>query len=322
MARPLPPLNALRAFEAAARHLSFTRAADELHVTQAAISHQIKGLEERLGLKLFRRLPRRLILTEEGQILLPELRDAFNRISAAVERITARGAGGTLTVSSMTTIVMGWLVPRLPRFQAAHPEIEVRLVTSQRLVDFTREDIDVAIRFGHGKWPGLKAERMFGERLTPLCGKAFIDQIRTPEDLRNLPLIRSDEEDEWQIWFAAAGVDGIGPIRGPVFDSTRIAAQAAIDGLGIVMAPPALFLDDLAEGRLHQPFPLQVKTDKSYWLVAPEPWAERPKIKAFRNWIFTEMARPGGRPGEEALPVLETAPGRAHDAVAAHRRAR
>lgn len=310
MARPLPPLNALRAFEAAARHLSFTRAADELHVTQAAVSHQIKGLEERLGLPLFRRLPRRLILTEEGQILLPELRDAFNRIGAAVERISARGAGGTLTVSSMTTIVMGWLVPRLPRFQAAHPEIEVRLVTSQRLVDFTREDIDIAIRFGDGKWPGLKAERMFGERLTPLCPKDFIDKIRTPEDLRTLPLIRSDDDgEEWRIWFAAAGVEGVGPIRGPVFDSTKIAAQAAVDGLGIVLAPPALFLDDIAEGRLYQPFELLVTTGKSYWLVVPDAWTERPKIKTFRDWIHSELARPDGRPGEEPQP--ETAARRA-----------
>src|SRR3984893_1477731 len=141
MPRPLPPLNSLRAFEAAARHLSFTRAAEELHVTQAAISHQIKGLEERLGLPLFRRLACRLLLTEEGETLLPELRDAFNRIAQAIERIGARGQGGTLTVSSMTTIVMSWLLPRLPRFQAAHPEIEVRVMTSQRLVDFTREDI-------------------------------------------------------------------------------------------------------------------------------------------------------------------------------------
>src|SRR6266702_2729049 len=152
MSRSLPPLNALRAFEAAARHLSFTAAAAELNVTQAAISHQIKGLEERLGLPLFRRLPRRLILTEAGQALLPELRDAFSRMALAIERVTARSAGGTLTVSSMTTVVIGWLLPLLPRFQAAHPEIDVRLMTSQRMVDFAREDIDVAIRFGGGKW--------------------------------------------------------------------------------------------------------------------------------------------------------------------------
>jgi DNA-binding transcriptional LysR family regulator len=296
MPRPLPPLNSLRAFEAAARHLSFTRAAEELHVTQAAISHQIKGLEERLGLPLFRRLPRRLLLTEEGQTLQPELRDAFNRIAQAIERIGARGQGGTLTVSSMTTIVMTWLLPRLPRFQAAHPEIDVRMVTSQHLVDFTREDIDVAIRFGEGKWPGLKAERMFGELLTPLYGKGLVGRITTQEDLRQVPLIRTTEEHEWPTWFAAAGMTDVEAIRGPTFDSTRIAVQAAIDGLGVVMAPPSLFQDDLAQGRLFQPFELTVGTGKSHWLVVPEAWAERPKIKSFRNWVFSELAREPAEP--------------------------
>jgi DNA-binding transcriptional LysR family regulator len=293
MPKPLPPLNALRAFEAAARHLSFTRAAAELNVTQAAISHQIKGLEDRLGLPLFRRMPRRLVLTDEGQALLPDLRDAFARLAAAVDRVAARGAGGTLTVSSMTTIVLGWLLPLLPRFQAAHPEIDVRLMTSQRLVDFAREDIDIAIRFGTGKWPGLKCERMFGEVLTPLHGKAFLGRIKTPADLTRLPLLRSTEEEEWPTWFAAAGITDYDVVRGPVFDSTKIAAEAAIEGIGIVMAPTTLFREDLAEGRLYQPFELAVDTGKSYWLVTPEAWAERPRIKLFRDWIFSELAREG-----------------------------
>jgi LysR family glycine cleavage system transcriptional activator len=290
--QPLPPLNALRAFESAARHLSFTRAADELHVTQAAISHQVKALEERLGVKLFRRLPRRLLLTDEGQALLPDLHDAFNRLALAVERISARSAAGTLTVSSMTTILMTWLVPRLPRFQEAHPEIDVRLMTTQRLVDFAREDVDVAIRFGNGRWPGVKVERMFGEVLTPLCGKRFIEGIKSPADLRDLPLIRSTEEDEWPIWFAAAGVAAAEVTRGPIFDSTKIAVEAAKDGLGIVMGPPTLFADDIAAGRLFQPFALAVETGKSYWFVVPENSAGRPKVKAFRDWIFSEVVRP------------------------------
>jgi DNA-binding transcriptional LysR family regulator len=290
--QPLPPLNALRAFESAARHLSFTRAADELNVTQAAISHQVKALEERLGVKLFRRLPRRLLLTDEGQALLPDLHDAFNRLALAVERISARSAAGTLTVSSMTTILMTWLVPRLHRFQEAHPEIDVRLMTTQRLVDFAREDVDVAIRFGTGRWPGVKVERMFGEVLTPLCGKRFIDELKSPADLRDLPLIRSTEEDEWPIWFAAAGVAAIEVTRGPIFDSTKIAVQAAIDGLGIAMGPPTLFADDIAAGRLFQPFRLAVETGKSYWFAVPENSADRPKVKAFRDWIFSEVVRP------------------------------
>jgi DNA-binding transcriptional LysR family regulator len=294
MPPPLPPLNALRAFEAAARHLSFTRAADEMNVTQAAISHQVKALEERLGVKLFRRLPRRLLLTDEGQALLPDLRDAFNRIALAIDRLSARSAVGTLTVSSMTTIVMTWLVPRLPRFQAAHPEIDVRLMTTQRLVDFAREDIDVGIRFGTGKWPGVKVERMFGEVLTPLCGRHLRDRIATPADLRKLPLLRTTEEEEWPIWFAAAGVKAVEFMRGPIFDSTMIAVQAAIDGLGIVLGPPSLFLDDIAAGRLFQPFPLAVETGKSYWLAVPENAAERPKVKAFRDWVFAEIAHADG----------------------------
>ena len=302
MPRPLPPLNALRAFEAAARHLSFTGPPTSCTSPKRRSAIRSRASRSASACKLFRRLPRRLILTEEGQTLLPELRDAFNRIAAAVERLSARGAGGTLTLSSMTTIVMGWLVPRLPRFQSAHPEIEVRLVTSQRLVDFTREDIDVAIRFGHGKWPGLKAERMFGERLTPLCGNAFIDQIRTPEDLRSLPLIRSDEEGNGRSGSPPPVSTGSARSAVRSSNSTRIAAQAAIDGLGIVMAPPALFVDDLAEGRLHQPFPLRSSTEKSYWFVVPNSWTERPKIKAFRNWIFTEMARPDGRPARNPCP--------------------
>ena len=292
MPQPLPPLNALRAFEAAARHLSFTRAADEMNVTQAAISHQVKGLEERLGVKLFRRLPRRLLLTDEGQALLPYLRDAFNRIALAVDRISARSAIGTLTVSSMTTIVMTWLVPRLPRFQAAHPEIDVRLMTTQRLVDFAREDIDVGIRFGTGKWPGVKVERMFGEVLTPLCGKYFSEKIASPADLRGLPLLRTTEEEEWPIWFAAAGVKAIEFMRGPIFDSTMIAVQAAIDGLGVVLGPPSLFVDDIAAGRLFQPFPLAVETGKSYWFVVPDNAADRPKVKAFHDWVFAEIGHP------------------------------
>jgi DNA-binding transcriptional LysR family regulator len=165
-------------------------------------------------------------------------------------------------------------------------------MTTQRLVDFTREDIDVAIRFGTGKWPGVKSERMFGEVLTPLCGRRFVDECKSPADLHKLPLIRSTEEDEWPIWFAAAGVATTEVRRGPIFDSTKIAVQAAIDGLGIVMGPPTLFADDIAAGRLFQPFALAVETGKSYWFVVPENSAGRPKVKAFRDWIFSEVIRP------------------------------
>src|SRR5690242_2099540 len=237
MARHLPPLNALRAFEAAARHLSLTRAADELSVTQAAVSQQVKALEARLGVKLFRRLPRALRLTEEGQALLPELRDAFDRLERAVARITAEAPGGVLTVSTLTTFALTWLVPRLARFHAAHPEIDVRLMTTSRIVDFAREDVDVAIRYGDGNWPELHVERVVGEVLTPLCGRALLDRLRRPADLGAATLLyTTGDEDEWPVWLARAGITAERGRRGPLFDATSIAVQAAIDGLGVAIA--------------------------------------------------------------------------------------
>ena len=291
MARRLPPLNGLRAFEAAARHLSFTKAAGELHVTQAAIAQQVKGLEAWLGTKLFRRLPRGLLLTDEGQALLPELKDAFDRIGHAIDRLASAPGGGTLVVSALTTFVLTWLVPRLPRFQALHPDIEVRLMTTSRVVDFAREDVDVAIRYGAGHWPGkLRCEKLFDDLLTPLCGRAFRDRLQRPDDLRRVPLLQTTGDRDWPIWLQAAGVSGIDADKGPLFDSTKIAVQAAIDGLGVAIGSPDLFVDDTAAGRLFQPFPLTVGNGKSWWLVTAEGTAERPKVKAFREWICAEAA--------------------------------
>ncbi len=275
------PLNGLKAFEAAARHLSFTRAADELHVTQAAVSHQVKTLEQRLGVKLFRR---------EGQALLPELRDAFERMARAINRVTSAQSASALSVSTLTTFALTWLVSRLPRFQARHPDIEVRLNTTGRLVDFAREDVDVAVRYGDGNWPGLTIEKMFEDDLTPLCGRAYKDRLRAPEDLLDVPLMDASPPEpasvgEWGTWFKAAGVARLPMTRGAVFDSTKIAAQAAIDGMGVAIGSPYLFAEDIAV----QPFPLTVRNGRAYWLVCAEGTATRPKIKAFRDWIFSEL---------------------------------
>ena len=296
MRRSNLPLNGLRAFEAAARHLSFTRAADEMSVTQAAVSHQVKALERRLGIKLFRRLPRALLLTDEGQSLLPELRAAFNRIAQALERISIQEGGATLTVSLITTIALTWLVPRLPRFQAAHPDIDVRLMTTPRLTDFAREDVDVAIRFGDGQWADqLVAIKLLDDALTPLCGRAHIERLRAPGDLKGMTLLHSGDG-EWAMWLAAVDIRGMNARKGPTFDSTKIAAQAAIDGLGVAIGDPHLFADDIAAGRLFQPFPLTVTNPgKGYWLVYPEASAERAKVKAFRDWIVAEAAPRAGR---------------------------
>jgi DNA-binding transcriptional LysR family regulator len=292
MPRPLPPLNALRAFEAAARHLSFTRAADELHVTQAAVSHQVKALEERVGVKLFRRLTRGLLLTEEGHALLPDLREAFDRLAQAVDRIGRQGGQGTLNISLLTTFAIGWLVPRLPRFQEAHPSIDVQLTTTARLVDFAVEDVDVAIRYGTGGWPGLRSDLIFSDVVTPLCNARFLERLRKPEDILNLPLLHEQYEHDWRTWFRAAGIS-VGQLKkGPIFDSTRVAIEAAIAGVGVAAGAPFLFASEIASGQLHQPFDLVVPNGKGYWLVSPEATAERPKIRALRDWMLAEAALP------------------------------
>lgn len=286
--RSLPPLNALRAFEAAARHLSFTLAADELNVTQAAVSHQVKALEERLGVKLFRRLPRGLLLTDKGQALLPELRGAFERIEQAIARIDRDGPSGSLSVSLMTTFALTWLVPRLHRFQAAWPKIEVKLVTTGRLVDFAREDVDIAIRYmADGNIANLRSDKLFDDALTPLAGKAYRDRLKAPEDLLQVPLIDTTGDLDWPIWLRAAGIRR--PFRPAIiFDSTKIAVDAAMEGSGVAIGPPFLFAEAIAAQRIFQPFGLVVRNGKAWWVISPESRAEQTKVRAFREWLLAE----------------------------------
>lgn len=294
MARRLPPLNALRAFEAAGRHLSFTRAADELGVTQAAVSHQIKQLEDHLGQKLFRRMTRRLLLTDAGQALLPELRDGFDRLAQAVERTRAGAKGGILTVSLLTTFALKWLMPRLPRFQALHPDIDVRLHASSTLVDFARENVDAAIRYGRGNWPSLQADRLIGERFTPLLSPKLVPPgavLAKPGDILELglPLLIADPDNhEWEAWFAAAGLTNCSFERGLSIDSTYMAVQAAVEGMGVVLARPDFFEDEIANGRLIRPFELMADAGRGYWLVCPASIALQAKIVAFREWLLSE----------------------------------
>ena len=214
----LPPLNALRTFEAAARHLSFTRAADELFVTQAAVSHQIRTLEEHLGTALFRRMNRALMLTDEGQALLPAVREAFDLLSAGVRRVQDLCSGGALAISTTPSFAASWLVGRIARFQALHPEIELQLGATPRLVDFAREDIDCGVRYGMGDWPGLVRQRLFQTALVPVCSPSLLDgpnPLRRPEDLMRHTLLHTlDEPDDWRLWLRAAGVDGVDPTRG------------------------------------------------------------------------------------------------------------
>ncbi|MDR3514572.1 MAG: transcriptional regulator GcvA [Azospirillaceae bacterium] len=296
MATRLPPLNAVRVFEAAARHLSFTRAADELHVTQAAVSHQIKALEDWLGIALFRRLNRALTLTEAGRQFLPGVQGGLQQIADATRLATGGDHGGRLTVSTYSSFAARWLVPRLPRFQAAHPEIDVLLQTSSHRVDFTREDVDVAIRFGRGGWPGLYAERMFGNEVFPVCSPALLQgpiPLRAPADLRHFTLLHDDFEVDWADWLRVAGVADVDTGRGPQFTDSSLVIQLAVAGHGIALARSVICADDLAAGRLVRPFELALTVDITHWFVCPPRALERPKVAAFHRWLRAEAAATG-----------------------------
>ena len=301
MARRLPPLNALRSFEAAARHLSFTRAAEELNVTQAAISHQVKGLEERLGVVLFRRLNRSLLLTDAGQSYLPEVRDAFDRIAEATWRITAHDSVGVLTVSVLPSFAAKWLVQRLGRFREAHPDIDVHVAPSDDLVDFARENVDLAIRYGQGEWPGLRADRLMTEEVFAVCSPNLLQgphPLRAPADLRHHTLLHDDLRIDWRMWLMAAGVDGVDSRRGPGFTDSSMVIQAAVEGQGVALGRSALAAADLAAGRLVKPFDISLPAAVAYYVVCPEATAGRPKIVAFREWVIAEAGSgpAGGAP--------------------------
>jgi LysR family transcriptional regulator, regulator of gene expression of beta-lactamase len=286
------PLNALRAFESAARQLSFTRAGLELRVTQAAVSHQVKTLEEILGVPLFRRLPRGLALTEEGEALLPVLTDAFRRIAGTLDRFEGGRLREVLTLGAVGTFVTGWLLPRLPEFRAAHPFVDLRLMTNNNRVDLAGEGLDCAIRFGDGAWHGTEAVRLFAAPLSPLCAPALAERLRQPADLMREALLRSYRVDEWERWFAA--VDLPAPnIRGFVFDSSLTMAEAAVQGVGVALLPARMFERDLREGRLVRPFAAEV-TLGEYWLTRLKSRRETQAMAAFRLWLQTLPEVSGG----------------------------
>ncbi len=302
MARNLPPLNSLRAFEAAARHLSFTKAAEELHVTPAAVSHQIKGLEDQLGVPLFRRLTRALRLTEAGQAALPVLRDGFDKLADGVDLLRAHEESGVLTVSLEPSFAAKWLVPRLDRLRAAHPELEVRLDATDRLADFQRDNVDLAIRYGGGDYPGLEVEQLLSEEIFPVCSPKLRDgpaPLVQPADLRHHTLIHLDWDREdvgaptWRMWLLAAGINDIDFTRGPVFSMKSLALQAAIEGQGVALASSVLVADDLAAGRLVVPFDVSVcdPLEFAYYIVVPKRTAGLPKVAAFRGWLLDEIRK-------------------------------
>ncbi|MFN4015890.1 MAG: transcriptional regulator GcvA [Reyranella sp.] len=291
MKRTLPPLNGLRAFEAAARHMSFTDAAEELNVTQAAISHQVRGLELRLGLKLFVRRNRSLLLSEAGQAYLPSVRAAFDQLNEATEKLLQKDKGGHLTVTTTASFAMKWLVPRLGGFQRANTEIDVRISTGTGLVDFSREDVDIGIRYGRGQWPNLMAERLVAEDVMPVCAPALLkgpNGLKKPTDLKRFTLLHiGNFPDDWQVWLTAAGVKGVDASRGVSFDFALAAYQAAMDGLGVALGRNPLVEPDLKAGRLVVPFEFKRSSDFAYYLVYPPEAIRRRKIMAFRDWIVS-----------------------------------
>jgi LysR family glycine cleavage system transcriptional activator len=290
----LPSLNGLRAFEAAARHLSFTRAAAELNVTQTAISHQIRRLEEQLGIRLFVRRNRTLLLTAEAKGYLPAVRTAFDDLRRATERLRRPDRDGLLTVSTTASLAAKWLVTRVAAFQDAHPSIEVRITTSTHLVDFRREEVDVAVRYGRGTWPGLRASWLMAEDIFPVCSPALLSAarpLRRPEDLAYHTLLHASvSREDWQLWLTAAGLPvALAQRRGLSFDQSFMALQAAMDGLGVALGRTRLVEADIASGRLVVPFELVLPSDAGFYVVAPEETADAPTIALFRDWLIASV---------------------------------
>ena len=293
MPRQLPPLNALRAFEASARSESFTRAAEELHVTQGAVSHQVKLLEATLGIKLFNRERQRLIITDAGREYLNVIRDALDRIAAGTERVLKRQNSGVLTVSTSPDFAAKWLVYRLGRFAEAHPGIDLRVSATMHHIDFVREDFDVAIRHGDGNWVGLDAVRLCTEQLFPVCNPKLMsgrNRITKPSDLLKSPLLHLDDNKNWSQWFDTAGVATPELPHGLMLNRASMLIDAAVNGQGVALARTALAAWDLINGRLVRPFDLSLKLSKTYWIVCPKAAAIKPKIATFRDWLLAEAA--------------------------------
>jgi LysR family transcriptional regulator, regulator of gene expression of beta-lactamase len=288
-------LNHLHAFAAASRHLNFTRAADELCVTQAAVSHQIKALEAQIGQRLFLRTARGLQLSDEGARLAPLVQQAFALLDKAVALLDERAPPERLTVAVVGTYAQGWLLERLPRFQAEHPHIELRLQTHNNKLDLATETIDAAIRFGDGAWRSTHAQPLQAAPLAPLCAPSLAATLARPADLRRCTLLRSYRGEDWPAWSRAAGIEPL-PARGPQFDSSVLMVQAAMLGSGVALAPAAMFRRELAEGRLVQPFAVAVDVGR-YWLTRPLGREPSAALRAFEVWLRADAVP------HEAQPV-------------------
>ncbi|KWT67878.1 Glycine cleavage system transcriptional activator [Comamonas testosteroni] len=274
-------------FDAAARHLSLTRAAQELHVTQAAVSQHIRNLEERLGKPLFRRLPRGLALTDEGQALWPVVAQSFERIEQSLQQVAEPRPREILTVGVVGTFAIGWLIPRLNQFQQLHPYIDLRLLTNNNRVDLAGEGLDAAVRFGDGAWHGTHAQMLLRAPLSPMCPPMLAQQLREPADLARQTLLRSYRTQEWEGWFA--GLDQAAPLaRGAMFDSSLTLAEAAAQGAGVALLPARMFEHMLQQGRLVRPFAHEVDTG-AYWLTYLKSRQASSALQTFRQWLMTQL---------------------------------
>ena len=296
--RRLPPLNALRAFEAAARHLNFSRAADELSVTPGAVSQQIQNLEDYVGAALFKRTPRGLLLTDSAQTALPALREAFDRLAEAASLLTAAVDGRRLTLTAAPSFAAKWLVPRLGRFEEAYPQVDVWLSADMDLVDFGTGEIDLAIRYGAGPYPALEAVRLMSETVIPVMSPELMaaNPVNAPGDLARHVLLHDGSPDadescpDWLMWLAARGVKGFDANRGPRFNQSSLVIEAAVGGRGVALAKRALAQDDLDAGRLIVPMPIATSVDFAYYVVHPKAKGRLPQVKAFVGWLTAEAA--------------------------------
>jgi LysR family glycine cleavage system transcriptional activator len=312
MPRRLPPLTALPAFEAAARHLNFSKAARELHVTHGAVSRAIRNIEDKLGVQLFDRGTRSVRLTQAGAAYASEISEALDQIAAATIAATATHSAGALNVSTSDGFAGRWLVPRLVRFHRAHTDIAVRLSTSGVLADFVRDGIDIAIRYGGGNYEGVTSEFLAEEEVFPVCSPELLQgehPLRLPRDLKHHTLIHDGFPIQWAMWLRSAGLDDMDPDGGVRFDSATFAVAAAVHGKGVVLGRSTLVAADLAAGRLVRPFDLALKSKSKYYVVYLDGALRQRKVKAFRDWLFEEMA--AGQKDAERAALYYTASGSA-----------
>ncbi|WP_341891397.1 transcriptional regulator GcvA [Variovorax sp. YR752] len=301
MSRPIPPLNALRAFEVAARHLSFTRAADELFVTPSAVSHQVKTLEENLGVMLFTRDSKSLTLTSAGKAYLPGVQEAFKQLVFATHQLHQSLGVPSLKINLPPTFAVKWLTPRMQRFMQAHPDIDLKISTAKEMVDFTREDFDMAVRYGRGIYPGLYSELCLPVEVFPVCSPLLLKDptrpLASPQDLRFHTLLHDEStyadvsNPNWAMWLEHTGIADVDATRGPSFWPSHLVIGAAIDGLGVALAKKHWVVDDIASGRLVRPFVGSMQVEFAYYLIFPEDRAQDPRIRAFLEWMREELAR-------------------------------